>query len=115
MWCISRDLYVWCLVVVVEGDWSVVRTSMTSSQKFKAGSPSSLSAASSAIISASLDEWLTAVCFLQNQLIGTYVWGPIRTKYAAEVDLLSLRSPAKDASQKSASEVCWGLSPTQLA
>ena len=56
------------------------RTSMTNSQKFSAGMPSRRSPASRAIISDSVDECDTAVCFLQNQLIGTKVRGPINTK-----------------------------------
>ena len=55
-------------------------TSMTSSQNANAGNPSKRSPASRAIISDSVEEWDTAVCFLQNQLIGTKVRGPINTR-----------------------------------
>ena len=58
----------------------VERTSMTSSQKDSAGIPSKRNAASRAMISDSVDECDTAVCFLQNQLNGTKVRGPISTR-----------------------------------
>ena len=91
------------------------RVSMTISQNSNAGIPSSLRLESRAIISASVDEWLTAVCFLQNQLNGVYVLGPTSTKYDALVDLLSDRLPAKDASQNKAREMSSGRSPIQFA
>ena len=68
------------------------------SHNSKAGMPSSLSAASRLMISASVEECDTAPCFLQNQVNGTNVRGPTSTRKAPEVDFESLRSPAKLAS-----------------
>ena len=58
----------------------VESTSMTSSQKANAGNPSKRIPASKAMISDSVEECETAVCFFANQLIGTKVRGPINTK-----------------------------------
>ena len=91
------------------------RTSMTISQNDRAGRPSRRSPASRAMISDSVDECDTAVCFLQNQLIGTKVRGPIKTRKAALVDLLSFKSPANDASQNNAKDMFSGLSPIHAA
>ena len=69
------------------------------------------SAASSATISASELLWLTAVCFLHNQLMGQKVRGPTRHSIEPDVDLLSLRSPAKDASTNNINLQSDALSP----
>ena len=58
----------------------VESTSITISQNDNAGIPSKRNPASRAMISDSVDECATAVCFLQNQLIGTNVRGPIKTR-----------------------------------
>ena len=42
-------------------------------------------------------------CFLHNQLIGTYVFGPIKHKIAHDVLLLSLSHEANEASANIAS------------
>ena len=75
---------------------------MTMSQKSNEGIPSIRNAASKAINSASDELCDTAPCFLQNQVIGTKVLGPMMTIYIPDVDLLSLMSPAKLASTKQA-------------
>ena len=41
--------------------------------------------------------------------------GPINTRKAALVDLLSFRSPANDASQNKAKDIFSGLSPIHAA
>ena len=92
--------------------WVGANTSNTRSQKIKAGKPSSLAPASKDMTSASVVECETAPCFLQNQLIGTKVLGPIRQRTQPEVDLESSKSPAKLASQKRDKEQSSGLSPT---
>ena len=74
-----------------------------SSHSANAGIPSILSAASSDISSDSVDELLIDPCFLQNQLIGTYVFGPISTRMHPEVLLLSPNQEANDASATNAS------------
>ena len=63
------------------------------------------------MISASEEEWLTADCFLHNQLMGHHVDGPIKTSMPPDVLLLSLNSPAKDASQNKANLQSFGSSP----
>ena len=67
-------------------------------QNINAGIPSVLNAASRAIASASVDECEIAPCFLQNQIIGTQVFGPTIANTAPDVDLESCRSPANEAS-----------------
>ena len=78
------------------------KMSLTSSQRSKAGSPSKRKAASNAITSASVDECETAVCFLQSHEIGAKVLLPTRARKHPVVDFESRKSPAKEASQKSA-------------
>ena len=80
-----------------------------------AGIPSILTPASIAMISASDDECDTAPCFLQNQQMGTNVFGPTNTKKHPEVDLESVRSPAKLASENKQSLQSSGRSHTQFA
>ena len=85
--------------------------SITSSQSRRAGSPSSRNAASKAIISASVDECDTAVCFLHSQEIGAKVLVPTRARKHPVVDFESRKSPAKEASQKRASVISFAWSP----
>ena len=79
--------------------------------KSRHGMPSILRAASSATISASVDECDTAPCFLQSHVIGTYELGPINTRNAPVVDLLSEMSVAKLASTNSNNRNLSGGSP----
>ena len=75
--------------------------------------PSSRNPASSDIISASDEECDTAPCFLHSHERGTKVLGPTKAKKDPLVDLLSRRSPAKLASEKSANLHLSGGSPTK--
>ena len=86
---------------------------MMSSHNESAGIPSNRKAASSEINSDSVDELLVDLCFLQNQLIGTYVFGPISTRMHPDVLLLSASHYANDASANSANWQSFGSSPTQ--
>ena len=59
-----EDCTLSCCMGCCDGDpFSSDNTSITSSQKANAGMPSRRIPASRAIISASVDEWDTAVCF----------------------------------------------------
>ena len=71
------------------------------SHSVRDGMTSILTAISNAIISASDDEWDTAPCFLHIHVMGTNVRGPISASSVADVDLESVRSPAKLASTNS--------------
>ena len=84
-----------------------------SSHNANAGIPSMRRAASSDISSDSVDELLTDPCFLQNQLMGTYVFGPRSTRMHPDVLLLSDNPDAKDASANNANWQSFGSSPTQ--
>ena len=64
--------------------------------------------------SASVEECETAPCFLHIQFIGAKVLGPTRHSMAPDVLLLSVRSPAKDASQNNISLQSHARSPTKL-
>ena len=86
---------------------------MTNSHSWRAGSPSSRRAASRAIISASVEECGTAVCFLHSHDMGANVREPISARMQPEVDFESCRAPAKDASQNSASVHSSALFPPQ--
>ena len=78
------------------------------------GRPSSLTAASMEMTSASVEECDTAPCFLHIQVNGANVLGPTKQMMDPEVLLLSVRSPAKDASQNSISLQSQARSPTKL-
>ena len=91
-----------------------MNTSHINSQRSSAGNPSIRSPASRAITSDSDEECEIAPCFLQSHVTGQKVFGPIKHRIAPDVDLLSLRSPAKLASQNSISWQSAGLSPTWL-
>ena len=71
------------------------KTSITKSQRSRAGIPSMGKPVSREIISASVELCETDVCFLHIQLIGTNVWLPNMRKSLPEVDYESSRSPAK--------------------
>ena len=79
-------------------------TSVIKSHSVRAGSPSIRRVASKAITSASALECETAPCFLQTHVIGTNVLGPKRHIRPPDVDLLSWRSPANEASQNNPRE-----------
>ena len=64
------------------------------------------------MISASVEEWLTAPCFLQIQFSGTNVRGQTRHNTPPVVDLESHVSPAKEASEYTASLRSGAGSPT---
>ena len=66
---------------------------------------------SKAMTSASVDEWLTAPCFLHSHDKGQNVLGPLREKYPPVVLLESFISPAKEASLKSNMLSLSGVSP----
>ena len=63
------------------------------------------------MISASEEECDTAPCFLHSQDIGQKVFGPTKHSIPPLVDLLSLKSPAKLASQNIINWQSSGLSP----
>ena len=86
---------------------------MMSSHNDSAGIPSMRRAASREIYSDSVDELLVEPCFLQNQLMGTYVFGPISTRMHPDVLLLSANHDANEASANSANWQSFGSSPTQ--
>ena len=73
-------------------------TSITTSKRSRAGSPSVRSPASNEIISDSAGLWDTVVCALHIQLMGTNVRLPKIHKTLPEVDFESSRSPAKSES-----------------
>ena len=75
------------------------------------GSPSILMAASKATISASVDECETAPCFLHIHVMGKKELGPIKTRNAPVVDLLSVMSVAKLASTNRTKRNLSGVSP----
>ena len=75
-------------------------TPVTLSHKLSTGIPSYLKPASNEIISASVLLCETAVCFLQVHLIGTNVLLPNMHSTLPDVDVESVRSPAKSASWK---------------
>ena len=79
--------------------------------KSRHGIPSILMAASRATISASVDEWDTAPCFLHSHVIGRNELGPISIRKAPVVDLLSVMSVAKLASTNKISRSLSGVSP----
>ena len=91
-----------------------LNTSVTKSHNMSEGIPSIRRDDSRAIISASVDEWDTAPCFLQSQVIGTQVLGPTNTMIAPEVDFESSKSPAKLASTKRCTLHCDISSPTKF-
>ena len=70
-------------------------------------------AASRAMTSATDGECDATPCFLQIQVIGTNVFGPVKHKYAPVVDFESSVSPAKLAPTYKANAQSSGLSPTQ--
>ena len=96
---VLRDKFpcTWPLVLLV---WFVEEwnTSITKSQRSRAGIPSMRKPASREIISASVELCETEVCFLHVQLTGTNVWLPKMHKNSPDVDFKSYRSPAKSKS-----------------
>ena len=53
---------------------------MMTLRSIKSGSPSRRRLVSNEITSASVEEWLTAPCFLQSHEIGTKLLGPAKTR-----------------------------------
>ena len=82
-------------------------TSVTTSHKSKAGSPSILK-----IISYSVQPWDTDVCLLHIQPMGANVRLPNLHKMLPEVDFESSRSPAKSEPWKKPNRQCWAVLPT---
>ena len=68
-------------------------------------------AVSKLMISDSVELCETAPCFLHIHPMGTKVVGPIRHRKAPDVDLLSFRSPANDASQNKTNTMSLAGSP----
>ena len=101
----------WSLVLLVwfGEEWN---TSITKSQRSRAGIPSMRKPASREIISASVEQCETDVLFLHMQLIGTNVWLPNMHKSLPEVDFESSRSPAKSESWNSPNLHCCAVFPT---
>ena len=99
----------WGLLVWFGAEWN---TSITESQRSRAGIPSMRKPALRGTISASVELCETEVCFLHIQLFGTNVWLPNMHKSPPEVDLESSRSPAKSESWKSSSLQCCAVFPT---
>ena len=95
--------------VLFGAEWN---TSITKSQRVRAGIPSMRQAASREMISASVELCDTEVCFLHIQLIRTNVWLPKLLKTPPDVDLESSRSPAKSESWHSHGLHCCAVFPT---
>ena len=93
---VSRDEFprTWSLVLL---SWfeEECNISLSKSHRSRAGIPSMRKPASREIISASVEQCETEVCFLHIQLIGTNVWLPNMHKSPPDVDFESSRSPAK--------------------
>ena len=87
-------------------------TSIVTSRKSKAGSPSILNPASNETISDSVELWDTYVCFLHIQLVGTNVRLPKTHKIHPEVGFESSRSPAKFESWNKPNRQCCAVLPT---
>ena len=75
--------------------------------------PAVRNAESKDISSDSVLEFDIEPCYLQNQEIGTYVFGPIKHKIAPDALLLLFSQLANDASANNASWMSYGGSPTQ--
>ena len=97
------------LLVWFAEEWN---TSITTSQRSRAGIPSMREPSSREIISDSVELCETEVCFLHIELIGTNVWHPNVHKIHPEVDFESSRSPAKSESWNSPSLHCLAVFPT---
>ena len=81
-------------------------TSITKSQRVRAGIPSMRKPASRDMISAPVELCETEACFLHIQLLGTNVWLPRMRRIPPDVDLESFRSPAKSESWNNPSLHC---------
>ena len=99
LWNYSRLFDVWCLFSFGWDWFSGHNTFITRSHNSRAAIPSILNAASSDIISASVELCATAPCFLHIHERNTKVLGPIRHNTARLVDLLSSKYPANHAWQ----------------
>lgn len=74
---------------------------MAASQMSNNGGPSARTACSIAMISASVELWLAAVCPSDAPHIGANVLGPTNAKHNHVVDVYALVFPAKSESVKS--------------
>ena len=84
-------------------------TSITTSHWSREGIPSIRKPASNEIISDSVEQWDTDVCFLHIPLMGTNVRLPKIQKIPAEVDSECSKSPAKSESWKKPNRQCWAV------
>ena len=87
-------------------------TSITKSQRSRAGNPSMRKPASREIFSATVELCEVEVCFLHIQLIGTHVWLPKMHESPPDVAFESSRSPAKSESWKNPSQHGCAVFPT---
>ena len=99
--------HLWCCWIALGKN-----TSLTKSQRSRAGIPSMRKPASREITSASVELCETEVCFLHIQLVGTNVWRPKIHKTPPDVDFESSRSPAKSESWNSPNLHCLAVFPT---
>ena len=97
------------LLVWFGEEWN---TSITKSQRSRAGIPSMRKLASREIISASVEMCETEVCFLHIQLIGTKVRLPKMHRIPLEVDFESSRCPVKSESWNNPSLHWCAVFPT---
>ena len=95
--------------VLFGSEWN---TSITKSQRSRAGIPSMRKPASRKITSASVELCETEVCFLHIQLLGKNVWLPKMHRVPPDVDFESSGSPAKSESWNSPSLHCCAVLPT---
>ena len=95
--------------VLFGAEWS---TSITKSQRVRAGIPSIRKPASREMISASVKLCETEACFLHIQRIGTNVWLPKKHKTPPDVDFESSQSPAKSESWNNPNLHCCAVFPT---
>ena len=85
-------------------------TSITKSQRVRAGMPFMRKPASWEIISASVELCESEVCFLHIQLMGTKVQLPKKKKILLDVNFESSRSPAKSESWNNPNLHCGAVS-----
>ena len=107
VWVLWTD---WNLLWVVQfwfgAEWN---TSRTKSQRSRAGIPPMRKPASREIISDSVEQCETDVCFLHIQLTDTNVWLPNMHNISLEVDFESSRSPPKSESWNSPNLHCCAV------
>ena len=84
-------------------------TSITTSHRSRAGSPSIRKTASNEKNPKSVELWDTDVCFLHIPLMGPIFWLPKIHKIHLEVEFESSRSPAKSESWNKPNRQCWAV------